>query len=322
MGISGLNQFLKQYGKKVELSNYRNKIFAIDTSIYMYKFKYKATTKQFLKRFEYQVNQFDRYNIKPIYIFDGEAPIEKKLLHAKRKKAQSNTENAIIVTKEDKLALKNFFIDNQIEYLTAPTEGEKYCSYLASNEKGNPIVSKYADVCMTNDLDSLLFGSPIVLTSSKDGLLEYNLEEILGELNITLHELIYIGIVSGCDYHLQGIPKYGIKTALNRLKKERNISNWKEIDFDINHIFTLFTDFTKEIEMTLALNETPSRLSLDSLNSLLSVENETNKDNLSVENETNKDNLSVENETNKDNLSVENESNKEEVSSIDLLLAN
>lgn len=271
MGIKGLNQALRPYGKKVELSNYRGKIFAIDISIYMYKFKYKATTKQFLKRFEYQVNQFDKLGIKPIYIFDGQAPIEKKLLHEKRKTAQGNAENAIIITKEDKLALKNFLVDNQIEYLTAPTEGEKYASYLASNEKGNPIVSKYADVCLSNDLDSLLFGSPIVLTSTKDGFVEYNLQEILDGLSITLHELIYIGIASGCDYHLPGIPKMGIKTALNRLKKDRAISNWKEIDFDIKHIFSLFTDFSKEIEFTLELNEPiqvqQERKSIDSVNS-------------------------------------------------------
>ena len=185
MGIKNLNAFLRPYGKQVQLENYKNKIFAIDVSIYMYKFKYKATTKQFLKRFEYQVNQFDKYNIKPIYIFDGQAPIEKKLLHAKRKVSQSNAENAIIITKEDKLALKNYFTENQIEYITASSEGEKYASYLTSNEKGNPIISKYADVCMSNDLDSLLFGSPIVLTSSKDGFVEYNLHEILTALEIT-----------------------------------------------------------------------------------------------------------------------------------------
>lgn len=273
MGIKSLNAFLRPYGKHVTLENYKNKIFAIDVSIYMYKFKYKATTKQFLKRFEYQVNQFDKYNIKPIYVFDGEAPIEKKLLHEKRKKAQGNADNAIIITKEDKLALKNYFIENQIEYITAPSEGEKYCSYLSGNRKGNPIVSKYTDICMSNDLDSLLFGSPIVLTSSKDGFIEYNLQEILDKLNITLHELIYVGIVSGCDYHQQGIPKVGIKTALARLKKERDIVNWKEIDFDINNIFRLFTDFSKEIELSLNLQEElqlPQRKSIDSLASIQS----------------------------------------------------
>lgn len=281
MGIVGLNKALRPYGKQVTLENYKNKIFAIDISIYMYKFKYKATSKQFLKRFEYQVNQFDKLGIKPIYIFDGEAPIEKKLLHAKRKKAQSNAENAIIITKEDKLALKNFFNENQIEYITAAQEGEKYCAYLASNEIGNPIVSKYADVCMSNDLDSLLFGSPIVLTSSKDGFIEYNLQEILTVLNITLHELIYIGIVSGCDYHIQGIPKVGIKTALARLQKERDIANWKEIDFDIANIFRLFTDFSKEIELTLNLQDSAveTRRSIDSIDSLNSLK--TNASNIS-----------------------------------------
>lgn len=249
MGIKNLNSFLKPYGRKVELSNYQDKIFAIDTSIYMYKFKYKATTKQFLKRFEYQVNQFNKYNIKPIYIFDGEAPIEKKLTLEKRKKAKTTTENVIVITKEDKLALKNFFTKNGIEYITACQEGEKYCAYLSSNSSE----CKYADVCLSNDLDSLLFGSPIVLTSSKDSFIEYNLQEILNDLGITLHELIYIGIVSGCDYHLQGIPKFGIKKGLTRLKNERDIKNWKEIDFDINNIFRLFTDFSKELELTNSL---------------------------------------------------------------------
>lgn len=238
MGIKGLNSFLKQYGKKVELSNYQNQKVAIDTSIYLYKYKYKATQKQFLQRFQYQINQFERNNIMPLYIFDGKAPIEKLQVKEKRREVQEKNEDAIIITKEDIIKLKDKFDENEIYYYVAPEEGEKFCSYL--NKTGK------IDIVMSNDLDSLLFGTTILLTQSKDGYIEYKLQEILDKLNINLQELIELGIASGCDYNPIGVAGMGPSKSLKRLKKEGSIKVWKDCPENIDRLIELFTNFHKE----------------------------------------------------------------------------
>lgn len=240
MGIKGLNNFLKKYGKIVELSNYQNKKVAIDTSIYLYKYKYKATQKQFLQRFQYQINQFERNGLIPFYIFDGKAPLEKLQVKQKRKEIQEKNEDAIIITQEDIIKLKEKFDENEIYYYVAPEEGEKFCSYL--NKIGK------ADITMSNDLDSLLFGCTKLLTQSKDRYIEYNLQEILNNLDITLSELIQLGIASGCDYNPIGVSGMGPSKSLKRLKKDGNIKQWTDCPENIDRLIELFTNFNKEEE--------------------------------------------------------------------------
>lgn len=239
MGIVGLNSFVKKYGKTVKLEDYTNKTIVIDVSIFLYKNKYKATQVQFLRRFDYQINNFERYNITPIYIFDGPSPIEKKETKEKRREAQKTAENPISITFEDIQKLKDLLRQREIDFYTSIGEAEKYASYL--NKIGK------ADLCMSNDLDSLLFGCNILVTSQKESLIEYNLSQILDDLNITLDQLIEIGIASGCDYNGQGIVGLGPSKALAKIKKSGNISNWGiDLNFDLNRIKELFTDFTQE----------------------------------------------------------------------------
>lgn len=262
MGIRSLNKYIKEYGKKVELSNYTNKKIAIDTSIYMYKYKYKATQKQFLQRFQYQINQFERNNITPLYIFDGPAPIEKLQVKQQRKVSQEKNEDAIIITKDDIQKLKEKFDENEINYCQAPEEGEKFCSYLNKIDK--------VDVVMSNDLDSLLFGANTLLTQSKDGYIEYTLQEVLAKLNITLNQLIQLGIASGCDYNTIGVPGMGPSKCLKRFKKEGDIKQWNDCPENIDRLIELFTNFDKEISNEFS-NENDDNASIKSNGSISSL---------------------------------------------------
>lgn len=268
MGIKGLNSFLKKYGKMVELNNYhyQNKTVAIDTSIYLYKYKYKATQNQFLQRFQYQINQFEKNNIIPLYIFDGQAPIEKLQVKEKRREVQKNNDDAIIITKEDIVKLKEKFDENEISYFQAPEEGEKFCSYL---NKINTV-----DFVMSNDLDSLLFGCKTLLTQSKDGYIEYTLQEILNELNINIKELIELGIASGCDYDPIGVSGMGPSKSLKRLKKDGSIKEWNDCPQNINRLIELFTNFDKEHEYSQLINFddniSNTESNIESISSLLS----------------------------------------------------
>jgi 5'-3' exonuclease len=262
MGIKGLNKFLKEFGTKTEMSSYRNKTIAIDTSIYIYKYKYKSTPSQFLKRFEYQINQFHKNNIRPIYIFDGPAPIEKMKTKEKRKQAQEKGgENTIIVTKEDIKSLKDLLDQNEVGWQIAPSEGEKYCSYL--NKTGK------VDIAMSNDLDSLLFGCKVLLTQTTDGYIEYQLSHILENLKLDLPQLIELGISCGCDYEPVGISGFGPSKTLKKMKKDGSIKNWEGCPENLEILVGLFTNFNQEQissnELILELSNELNNLELESI---------------------------------------------------------
>ena len=266
MGIKGLNKFLKDYAKPVTLNEYRNKTFAIDVSIYIYKFKYGVnSTKQFVNRFRYQVNQFEKTNIKPIYVFDGPSPILKKGTQESRKK----TQNPIVVTKEDITELKNYFDECGILYITAPSEAEKFCSYMTKVNENCVIFS--------NDMDSLVFGCTTLLTSSKEGFFEYNTKEILNKLELTSEEFIDLAIASGSDYFPVGVPGLGPKKALTYIKSHGKIEKWSNLHQDMTDsilfdIKTIFTDFSQEKSMydTLVFEDCDSVVS--DLESMLSID--------------------------------------------------
>lgn len=266
MGIKGLSSFLKDHGTLIDLSRFSNKTICIDISIYLYKFKYNSNTDSFLRKFNYQLNTFEKLNIKPIYIFDGQAPIEKRELQIKRGEKNVKSANPIKITKEDKKKLKELFTERRIPFYTAPSEAEKMCSYLTYT---------YNNVsCMTNDMDALLYGCKELIVSTSKGYILYELNDILTKLEITLEDLIQIGIASGCDYYPTGIYKFGPKKSLEKLKKQGPIKNWTGVTIpetlDISRINSIFTDFTEEkrveiqeLTQELALT-TPELRNLDS----------------------------------------------------------
>ena len=97
-------------------------------------------------------------------------------------------------------------------------EAEQYCAYLTKIGK--------ADIVLSSDADAFLFGARNVLrkekTVTKTGkntykLFIYNLEELLNGENMTLDDLINIGITLGTDF-CHGTPRIGSKTVVKKLK--------------------------------------------------------------------------------------------------------
>ena len=89
MGIKDLSAFLKEHapssiskgnlsslGKDYSTPQRRARV-AIDTSLFMYKYKYRAQD-DFINEFLEQINRLLVNNIEPIYVFDGAPPVEKK----------------------------------------------------------------------------------------------------------------------------------------------------------------------------------------------------------------------------------------------------
>ena len=69
MGIKGLKKYIKSCIFYKDISDYSDSKVAIDTSIFLYKFKYGGNN--FLRSFKKQIDTLQKYNITPIYVFDS-----------------------------------------------------------------------------------------------------------------------------------------------------------------------------------------------------------------------------------------------------------
>lgn len=255
MGVKNISKILKNYSKPIDLKDISDKRIAIDTSIYLYKFKYNTKNNDFIKKFIYQLYSFKKYNITPIYVFDTVPEEHKKPTLEKRKQIKNDCklkiENEtdieqkeklekkfIQITKQDIIHLKTLFKLCNIEYLNSLTEAEKQCACLNKNGK--------VDYVLSNDYDCLSFGCKKLITlDSSKGYFEYDLEEILNDKNISLQDYIELCIACGTDYFPKGISNIGPVKALNNVKKYGAIEKWKNIsidsDMDLDSIRNIFT---------------------------------------------------------------------------------
>ena len=240
MGIKNISKILKKYGKEVELKDFRDQKIAIDTSNYLYKFKYKTKDNDFLKKFMNQIYIFKNYNITPVYVFDSQPLLEKQDTLEKRKviKNCAKEENKIHVTEKDISNLKELFDNLNVFYMDAVSEAEKTCSILNKNKKVNCVFS--------NDFDSLVFGCENLVTyTSSTGYVKYNLKEILDDIEITIENFIDVCISCGCDYYDKGVSNVGPVKAINNVKKYGKIENWPKVvipsEFNLENIRTIFT---------------------------------------------------------------------------------
>jgi len=81
------------------------------------------------------------------------------------------------------------------------------------------------DYILSEDMDILTFGSKNILKNfGKKNMFIINLQEILDEGNISMHQFIEICILLGCDY-LDTIPSIGEKKSWNLIKKYNSICN-------------------------------------------------------------------------------------------------
>lgn len=233
MGIKNLNTLIMKYAyngvKQKNLNVYKNKILLIDTNIYLYKYLYGNSNH--INGFFFQINKLKKFGIIPIYIFEGKPPAEKNNTIKKRKRYKLNIKNRIekiaenikllenkINCKENLQELinqrknlekklvyinvdviektKNLFDLMGIHYIEASCEAEHLCSYLIKN--------KYAHGVITEDMDTLPCGSDIVIknfSNRSDYIQEYNLNDIITNLNLKFEEFIDMCILFGTDYN-------------------------------------------------------------------------------------------------------------------------
>lgn len=199
-------------------------------------------------------------DIKPIYIFDGQAPELKSETQAKRREIRDEAEKIYkdALAKGDtekarKFAMRSSKLSPEIiesskklltlmgiPYIDAKGEGEAQAAYLVQNGDAYAVASQ--------DYDCLLFGAKRVVrnlaVNSNLGNLEYyQLNKVLKELNVTCEELVDMGILIGTDF-CDGLKGVGAKTALKLAHKgqlkEKIAELQKQSSHDLDEVREIF----------------------------------------------------------------------------------
>ena len=87
MGIKSLNNLLKRFEhihEEIHLSEYAYKKVAIDTSLFVYKYKF-TQGEQWMNSFVNLVSRLRKNEIHCVFIFDSPAPDDKKIEQQKRR---------------------------------------------------------------------------------------------------------------------------------------------------------------------------------------------------------------------------------------------
>ena len=184
-------------------------------------------------------------NIRPVYVFDGDAPDLKEKETTKRKKkreeakkewkklkdegkiseAYSKATQSSKLTSEMIKESKELLDAMGIPYVQASSEGEAQAAFMAKNGDVFAVGSQ--------DWDCLLFGADTMVKNlttrksrktSSGGRKEVStelieLEKVLEDLEISHEKLVWMGILMGTDFNPKGIHGIGPKTALKLVKE-------------------------------------------------------------------------------------------------------
>lgn len=233
MGIKHLNRYLLNHCSGTSISKkglceFRNKVVVIDTSIYLYKF---VETGALIEGLYNMISIFRKYNIIPVFVFDGKPPVEKKELLEKRRMEKQDAEYKynelkselkLIVSdgiKEKELEIKTemellqkrfvriHHTDIQtakdlisaygIQYIESCGESDQLCAYL--------VKKSYAWACVSDDMDMFVYGCPRVIRHislmNHTGVL-YDTTSILFDLDMSHSTFKDLMVLSGTDYNM------------------------------------------------------------------------------------------------------------------------
>ena len=275
MGVD-LGPLVKEIKKQIKVDNLANKKVSIDAYNALYQFlaiirgeggeplmDSKGRVTSHLSGLFYRTINFIEKGIDVVYVFDGKPPELKQMEILKRMELRDKAEKlyeealkkgnleearkyAMLSTK-----LKDYMVEDAkklldlmgIPWIQAPSEGEAEAAYLA--------VKGYTWAAVSQDYDSLLFGSPRLVRNltisgkrklpGKDAYVEISpevihLEDLLKHLQITREQLIDMGILLGTDYNPGGFKGIGPVTALKLIRRYGKLENIIELRRELSQI--------------------------------------------------------------------------------------
>lgn len=289
MGIRYLNRFLKlncqQNIHKIHLSNLRGRSITIDTSIYLYRFMGEGNL---IEGFYSLISIFNRYEIKPLFIFDGKSPQQKNFTIEKRQeerriaeeKYKSLTKNIKELTEQEDISEAQSELDvlrrkiirvtrkdidevkKLIElmggvYIDAEGEADELCVKL--------VMKKIAYACLSEDMDMFVYGCSRVLrylSLLNETVVMYDYMGILKTLNITKEEFMQITVLGGTDYNAENRRPCSLNQALRLFGKyKKGTKNTTES----NKGFYEWLESTKQLDDYCQLVSTLLLFQLDNI---------------------------------------------------------
>lgn len=273
MGIKNLNRFLldncsKKSIKKIHLKQLAKKTLTIDISIYLYKFVGENTLLESMYLF---ISILKKYEITPIFIFDGKPPPEKKELLIQRRMEKLEAEQKynelqqkideisdekmlemenlkrqfIRITEGDINNVKQLLDAYNVSYYDSKYEADQLCAYL--------VKQRIASGCITDDMDMFLYGCSMVIrhiSLLNHTAVVYDLEMILKDLQMSEQNFREIMVLSGTDYNIK------METSLyNTMKWYQEYNKYlfqnKGLSIDFYDWLSLNTEYIKDMKMLL-----------------------------------------------------------------------
>lgn len=279
MGIKNLNNLISEFTNsdpknKNSLNKFSGKVFAVDTNLFIYKFLY--ANGNHINGLFFMINKLSKFNIKPIFVFDGNAPDEKKHTLNNRRKIKYKIIDQVISFKADLDIIENpdkreeitkkilnlekrlVYVDEDVilsskkllklmgvQYLQAETEAEHLCSNLSR--------LGIVDGVISDDTDSIACGSNIIIrnfTNKYDYISYYNLNDILYDLDINYDSFLDLCILLGTDYNKK-TRNISFKKAYELIKLYKSIDIIeKKTDYNICYNYTNIRQIFKKNYVT------------------------------------------------------------------------
>ena len=224
MGIKNLNLVIKESMKKTTFDKLRGSIIGVDFSLFLYRFVYNKNNP--IECFLRQIHLFFRHKILPVYVIDGDAPLEKRLTLDKRAHKRQKLYDKIADLLEKQADNNSPTTSSQIN--SEITKLERRCvvfsqkmvqdilyffellgiPVIRENEEADFILAKLSaankiDYILSDDSDVLAFGAKRVLKNFciKEEKCElYDMNDILMSLGVPMQKFVDICILCGCDY--------------------------------------------------------------------------------------------------------------------------
>ena len=253
MGIKSLTQTIKKEAPDSithdNLYKLSGKKVAIDASLIIYQ---QLLTHQLFKNKKgeitnhitglfYKLTNYLSLNIEVIFVFDGKPPdLKQSCVDERKKKAKDakdkmdacgNIEKKNELEKQS-LRLTKDMIDNVKKLLDLMG-----ISYIHMDVgEGEAIAAElcrigYVDYVLTEDMDTLVYGSPKLIRNCLDkslkrkdiiSIIDYG--EMIKGMNLSEEQFVKFCILCGCDY-CSNVPKVGNSTAFKMIKKHTNIED-------------------------------------------------------------------------------------------------
>ena len=281
MGVKLLAKLLKtqcyDVSEQVHLSCLYGKKICIDVSIYLYRYK---SQNALIENFYLMCSLFKRYNITPIFVFDGKPPKEKRKELDERREARKEAyrkyeelvgkcddnitydqkielknlkRKMVKIKREDVELVQNLFDAYGIKYMTAIGEADILCASL--------VLKKKVYAVLTEDMDLFAYTSPIVLryfSLLNHTCILYDLKKILKKLDIDKTNFQIVCVLSGNDYYNNKKNIFYYLRLFNKYKKRNeniNFMDWieknnylstDEIE-EVNKVLKMYMDVKKEL---------------------------------------------------------------------------